>query len=380
MSNVLTAIAPVLYSAAQIVPRELVGFAGSVATNFDAKSVAYNDTVKVPVVPTKTVGAYTPAMTTTAGSDTTPTAVTLTLSNNRMSTFNLTGEEEQSLLNGGENAQEFMRQNTEQAIRAVCNEIEAAIALEAYTNASRAYGTAGATPFNATLEDASQMLKILLDNGMPKDGNLSLIIDTAAGLNIRKQITINNNSAGSAADSVMRSGELVNLAGLSVKESSQVYAHTKGTGANYQINLGAGYAVGIATMAVDTGAGTVIAGDVLSFDNDANKYVVNTALSAGSLSIGKPGLRQITADNTPVALAANFRANVALHRNALVLVVRPPLIPANANIEQMTVTDAKSGLSFLMCRVVGDGMITYRVHAVYGVKAVQPEGIAVLLG
>ena len=84
MANTMTNILPVAYKAARIVPRLLVGAVASVDTTFDAKFVAKGDTVKVPVVGVGTETDYTPAMTTTAGDNTTPTTVSLTMDQLRL--------------------------------------------------------------------------------------------------------------------------------------------------------------------------------------------------------------------------------------------------------------------------------------------------------
>jgi hypothetical protein len=52
--------------------------------------------------------------------------------------------------------------------------------------------------------------------------------------------------------------------GLNLHNSAGVTTHTKGSGASYQLNLGAGYAVGSTSFALDTGSGTILAGDILT--------------------------------------------------------------------------------------------------------------------
>ena len=166
MSNTMTALAPILWSVAQKIPRELTGVLGAVTLDFDDKGVALNDTVKVPIIAQGSSSTYTPAMTTTAGSDNTPTTASIVINNSNQYTWNVTGEQERSLLNGGDNAKEFMRQNMEQGVRTLVNAIESRAYVVACTNASRAIGTAGTTPFASAITVGSQTLQIMLDNGM----------------------------------------------------------------------------------------------------------------------------------------------------------------------------------------------------------------------
>lgn len=384
MANTLTALAPVAYTAAAIVPRELVGYVASARRDFDDKGAALNDTIKVPSVPAKSTDDYTPAMTTTAGGDSTPTTVDVKITASKLSSFHLTGEQERSLENGGDNAKEFMRQNIEQAIRALINGMELAGHTEIYKAASRAYGTAGTTPFASAISDIPEVKKILKDNGIPDDGNLSLVLSSAASTNLAKIPTLNGNAPGSVADNIMNAGAVAKLHNVFIRESGQITAHTIGTGStSYAVNLEAGYAVGSDTIALDTGSGTIVAGDIFTNTQsgvDANKYVVKTALASGSLVLNAPGIRKAWADNNTTAVGAAYTPNVLLHRNCAVLVARNPIIPANANIEQLPITDPVTGLTFLLCRVAGDGMVTYRVHACYGWKALDSRGIAILLG
>ena len=100
MANVFTALQPVLYSAAQEVSNEPFGCVGAIAASFDDKGVAIGDTVKVPVAPTRSTSDYTPAMTTTAGTDATASTVDVTITANKLVSWNLTGEQLRSLENG----------------------------------------------------------------------------------------------------------------------------------------------------------------------------------------------------------------------------------------------------------------------------------------
>jgi hypothetical protein len=61
-----------------------------------------------------------------------------------------------------------------------------------------------------------------------------------------------------------------------IKESGQITTVTKGTGASY-VTSGS-TAVGVTDIALVTGTGTVLPGDVVTFAADANnKYVVAPA-------------------------------------------------------------------------------------------------------
>ena len=377
MANVLDALTPVLYSAFRVVPRELTGFVNSVTTDFNDKGVAKGDSVKVPVYPAASAGDTTPAATFPTGSDNTPFTRDVTLDQARQVSWHLTAEEERSLLNG-DNREDSIRQMFQQGIRTLVNEAEAYVANIAITNASRATGTAGTTPFGSDLSDAAKVKQILDDNGAPDDGMRSIIIDTNAGVNLRSLTQLTNvNEAGT--DDLLRAGEIDNLFRMSIKESAGVVSHTKGTGTGYLVD--GVQAVGTKTIAVTDGSGTILAGDIITHASDAtNKYVVNTGVAApGDIVIGAPGLQIAAADDDAITIGDSYVGNVGFHKSALCLVSRPALQP-EGYWEQTVVSDPQTGLSMLFVRVPQDGQVSWFLRWVYDAFAPNKEYIATLLG
>lgn len=377
MANVFTALAPTLFSAAQEVAAEPFGVIDSINTQFSSQGVAIGDTVTVPVAPVRAAGDYTPAMTTTAGTDATASSVAVTIDYNRAVSWNLTGEQIRSLQNGG-NYEEWVRQLIAQGMRTLRNEAEGYAATAIYKAASRAVGTAGTTPFASTLDAFVDARRVLRDNGAPM-ADLQFVMNTAASSNLFK-LGVMQQAYQAGTDTERRQGIFLRQFGFMVKESAGIITHTKGTGASYLVNNASGIAVGGTAVAVDTGTGTVLAGDVVTFAADTNnKYVVNSALTGGAFSLGNPGARVAIADNNAVTVGNNYTANLAFERNAVVAVMRPPLIPANANIEQRTISDGR-GMTYLLVQVTGDGMVTWRLHLAYGFKTVQPEFVCSVMG
>lgn len=175
MANNLTAIARDLFSAAQKVSQEPVGVINAINMNFDNKGVAKGDKVKVPVAPSASATDFTPAMTTTAGTDATAQAVEVEITANKAVSWNLTGEQMRSLKNA-ESDKEWARQMIEQGMRALRNLAESDAAAAVKAGASRGFGTAGTTPFASDLTGLTNIRKILQDNGAPM-ADLNLIVD-----------------------------------------------------------------------------------------------------------------------------------------------------------------------------------------------------------
>ena len=387
MANTLTSILPVIYEAADTVSRELTGFIPAVFRNSTAERAGLNQTITYPVVPTMAAADITPAATPSTGTDITIGTGTMTISKSRKVSFNWTGEEQTALSNGDRpQLTNILRDQFSQAMRTLVNEIEADLWVAAYKGSSRAYGTAATTPFGTAndLSDFAGVRQILDDNGAPQT-DLHLVLGSAAMANLRgkQSVLFKVNEAGTA--DFLRRGVIGDVMGLMLHNSFPITVHTKGTGASYQLNLGAGYAAGSTTFAVDTGSGTILAGDILTNSQagrDANKYVVNTALSAGSLSIGAPGNRVAWVDNDTVAVGNSYTPNVAFHRNALHLITRAPAMPAGGDgADDVTeIVDPTSGLAFQVALYRQYRQISYEVGMAWGVKAVKSAHIATLIG
>jgi len=376
MPNSLTPLAPTLFAAAQEVSQEPSALLDSIAVDFADQGVAIGDKVKVTIAPSRSTKDYTPAMTPSAGDDAAATALEVAITANKMVDWHLTGEQMRSLENGN-NYEEWLRQMMAQGMRALRNMAEADLALAIKVGASRALGTPGTTPFASNIDDIAALFKLLKDNGAPM-ADLALVMDTAAGFNLRK-LGIIQQAYQAGNDEERRSGNFLKQFGFALKESAGIGLHTKGTGASY-VTDGA-HALAATSVLLKTGTGTILPGDVVSFAGDtANKFVVNSGIAApGSIVLGRPGLRKAIADANALTVGNGYTANLAFERNAVVGVVRPPLIPSNPTIEQLPVSDSK-GLTYLLAKVVGDGMVTFRLHLAWGFKVGQSEHVAVLMG
>jgi hypothetical protein len=381
MANVLTNLAADIYVAADVVGRELTGFIPAATINANgSERVAKGDTVRAAFTRAASVVDVSEAMTIPEGTDQTVDNKTLSISNSRAVQIPYTGEDIRHL-NNGVGFETVYGDQIAQAMRALVNEMEADLAEEAYKNASRAFGAAGTTPFASNFSEVAELRQILVDNGMPaNDGQASLVLSTVAGTNLRQLAQLQKVNEAGGAD-LLRQGTLLELQGLSLRESAQVQAHTKGTGASYLLN-DASSAIGDTSIAADGGSGTILAGDVVTFNGDTNKYVVNTALSGGSFAIGSPGLRLALADNAAITVGNSYTANVAFHRRALEIAMRAPAVPegGDAADDAMTVQDPFSGLVFEIRVYRGYRKTMIEVAAAWGVKAWKPDFIALLLG
>ena len=375
MANTLSNLIPDVYAALDVVSRELVGVVPGVSRDARADRLATSQTIRVTQAPTNTAATFTPSMTVPAAIDQTIANASLTLTKNRYSGFSWTGEEEYSV-DQGPGFLSIRQGQIAQAFRVLTNEMENDLADAIAQGASRAYGTAGTTPFASTLADSAQVRKILDDNGAPTSGR-SLAINTSAGAALRTlgQLTKANEAGNSMT---LRDGELLNLHGFSIRESAQINDATAGTGASYLLN--GALAVGATTVTVDTGSGTILAGDVVTIG--AHKYVAATALAANVFTINAPGIVAAAADNLAITVNATSARNIAWTSDAVLLATRLPMFPAQGDlaIDNEIVTDPRTGISFDLRVYPGDGMVLYRLHALWGFKVLKPAHTAIMLG
>lgn len=385
MANTLTGLIPTIYKSADRVLREQVGFIGAVYLDPSAEQAAKDQNITYPIVPTMSATDVTPAAVPTEPSAVTVSYGTMTISKVKKVPFFWSGEEQASL---GSLYPTVLQDQFAQAFRTIVNEVESDLFLATKKGASRAYGTAGTTPFAtaADLSDVAQVRKILIDNGA-WTGDMHLVLNSTSGAQIRgKQSSLFKvNEAGDAA--MLREGRLGNLEGFSLHESGQIVSHSIGTGTGYLVDLTADYAVGSTTVHVDTGTGTFLAGDVITnskTSRDTNKYVVNTGFAGngdGDIVLGKPGNKIAWVNNDPITIGAAYTGNFAFERNAVHLLTRTPKLPKEGALgEHMVVTDAYSGISFLISMYPGYHEVIVEVSLAWGVKAVKSEAIATLLG
>lgn len=381
MANTLTNLIPTMYAALDVVSRELVGLIPAVTRNSSLERAALNQSILVPVTTPGTAADNTPGVTAPDTGDQTIDNVEITISKSKHIPIRWNGEQTRGMQNAGTYDTSLQAQ-FEQAFRSLANLIEADLA-STYKNASRAYGTAGTTPFGTAgdLSDVAGVRQILDDNGSPQSG-LRLVVGSAAMANIRgKQSTLFKvNESGT--NELLRRGTIGELEGFDMGNSGQVASVTKGTGSGYLVNNGAGYAVGDTAITVDTGTGTILAGDVITFAGDANKYVVASALSGGVVTLAKPGLRAAVADNVAITVGNSFRGNLAFAKSAIQLVTRTPALPTGGDTadDAMMITDPVSGLTFEVAVYRQFLQVVYHVRIAWGWKAIKPEHISLLLG
>lgn len=392
MANTLTSLIPTIYEALDVVSREMVGYIPAVTRNSSAERAALNQSILVPTAPAVSAADNTPAVTAPNTGDQTIGNVSMTIDKSKHVPIRWSGEEQKGLINAGSYAG-ILRNQFVQGFRTLVNLIEADLHATVYTNASRAYGTAGTAPFGTAgdLSDIAQLRKILDDNGAPQT-DLQFVAGSAAIANIRgkQSVLFKANEAGT--DALLREGILGRLEGFDVHNSAATGVHTKGAMTGADVNNGAGYAVGDTTITFDGGTVNttgIKAGDVITAAGDTNNYVVGTGSTAtgGDIILNSPGLRATLADAVELTVGNSYTPNMGFSRSAVQLITRVPQMPIGPDgramdmaDDVMTITDPVTGLSFEIAVYRQFMQLVYHIRLAWGAKAIKDAHIATLMG
>jgi hypothetical protein len=188
----------------------------------------------------------------------------------------------------------------------------------------------------------------------------------------------------------MRQGVFMTTSGMDLRESGQIVTQTAGAMAS-ATSTSAAFTVGQTVIPLATaGTGVVAAGDVITFANDANKYVITSVSFAGAnpasgdtITLAAPGLRVAQGAATrAITVIATSARNMAFNRSAIVLAARLPERPSAGDmaIDVTTLVDARSGLAFEVAVYPGYRKVVYEVSLAWGYEVIKPAHTALLLG
>ena len=387
----LSALIPIIYEARDRVAREQVGLLTAATRDASETQAAVGQVVRSPVTRPTALVAIAPSNVVPNTGGQTIDYKDLTISSSYAAPIQWTGEEQRAI---GGNYETVIRDQFTQAFRTLDNTIEASLVTTMLNGgASRATGAAGTSPFNTAgdFSDFANGHLILNNNGAPEDDR-RLVMGFAAFANMTgKQSSLwKANEAGT--DEFLRRGIINEVLNFKFHKSAQIdkNAHTVGTGAATYGSDGSGavtpstYQVGETAIKLKTGSGTVLAGDVVTFAGDTNKYVVVTGVTAAgqTMTIAAPGLQQTLADAVTMTIGAAYKGNIVLHPTALMLATRAPIMPAGGDAAAAVemVYDEVSGMSYQVAEYKVYRQVHYEVGAAWGSLANKPEFAALLLG
>jgi hypothetical protein len=382
LANTLTALMPDMYDALDVVSRELAGFIPAVTLDASADRAAIGQNIRIPITPAAAAEDVTPGQLPADDGDQTITNNALIITKSRTVPFRWTGEEQKGV-NSGPGYKNIRRDQIAQAMRTLVNEVEAALGGLA-VSASRAYGTAGTTPFASDLSDPANIRKIISDNG-GWSSDMQLVIDTTAGAKVRSlaQLTKANESG---TIELREQGTLLDIHGFKLRESAGVQTIAVGSVTGTVTATGAKGAASVTITTAASSTVAILAGDIITFAGDSNKYVAAAALtvaasSTGTLTLVDPGLRT-TISAAAVTVVGAATRNMAFPRSSIVLATRAPALPEEGDMaaDRTLITDPRTGLTFEVAMYLQYRRVRYEVSLAYGFANIKPRHTAILLG
>ncbi len=386
-ANTLTNLIPTLYEALDVVSREMIGFIPAVSRDTRMERAALNQTINIFIAPAIAGGNITPGAAPASDGDAVLGNTTMTITKSRYWPVRWNGEEQKSVAASGQ-LNNVIRDQFAQAFRAAAGEVEADLAA-LYLYASRAYGTYNAVPFGtaADFTDFSQSAKILDDNGAPKTDR-KMVLGSAAWANLsgKQSVLFKANEAGTT--DLLRRGIMGQVQGWDLHNSSGIAASvTAGTGASATTD-NAGYAVGATVLTLDSaGTGTLLAGDIVTFAGDTNKYVIASGdadvSNGGTITLAEPGLKvAMSAATKAITVVGTTARNMFFSKSAIALGTRAPALPEGGDMadDRTMVVDPISGLAFEVSVYRQYRQVKYEVALAWGVKVIAPRHVGILIG
>jgi hypothetical protein len=384
MGNTITNMEVDAYVALNTVLDSPRGLIGSVAMDAKANAVAKGKSVNSFLTPDPgEPGDFTPSMTDPGAKNEEFGNIAVTLDQMKYLDLSWSGEEEYAV---DQTFGHLAPQQQQIAARMdrLLTRAEAWLWGKMYKKASRAYGAAATKPFGTAgnLADVGEMDRILVENGVPEGALRFGVLSPLAAVNL---IGLQSQAQMAGDASMQRSGVLLDYAGFKLKRSAGIGRHTAGTNNGaYDVNqLATPPVAGDKTIAFDTGAGTILAGDIIvnaEAGRDPEKYVVGTALNAGSLKLNA-GLRTAWNDNDTITGTATYTANLFFARTAAIFATRIPAFPEHGDkaTYAFTVTHPRDKISFMLRYYPGTGMGTWRIFFLYGGEVLDSLQIATLI-
>jgi hypothetical protein len=411
-SNTLTSLVQTIYEARDKVAREFIGLT-TVATRDASEDIAaIGQTIRSPVTQAVGAVAIVPNNVVPNSGGQTILYRDLVINNSYSVPLQWTGEEQRAV---GAQYDWIIQNQFEQAFRTLGNTIEASLVstmVGGTSNSvladqapdtggtSRAYGTAGTTPFGYVTATNDGMLpfaqaNLILDNNGCPATDRCLVLSNSAYQNIVALPNIYKVNQYGGPEALVN-GFIGELGGFKFYRSGQLdnNKHTAGTGTGYT-STGSGaingtqYQVGETLITLGVGSGTVLNGDIVTFAGDANKYVVAKGVTApGIITLSAPGLQQTLSNGVAMTIGASYTANLAFDPTALMLATRAPLMPmgGDAASDVLMIADplatefGKPGISYQIAQYRTYRMIHTDIGVAWGSLANKPEFAAMILG
>ncbi len=377
MANSLSAVMPKILARGLLALREQAVMPRLVNADYSNDAARKGDTIDVPLPSAVAVSDVTPSNTAPAPADTAPTVAQVSLNQWKKAGFHLTDREMLEI----DAEESFVPMQMAEAVRALANAVNASVHAE-YAGVYGFVGDAGSTPFAGDVASATAARKLLNKQLAPRSDRRGVLdFDAEANALALPQFS-DAEKVGSSG--VKIEGEIGRKFGIDWVADDGVVTHVAGTAADsgsYTVTTASPASAGAGSVSVrtDSGSPTLVVGDVISFAGHAQTYVVTAgaSLTVGGVAVAiAPALRADVADAAAVTVRSSHVVNLAFHRDAFALAMRP-LSAGMADLALgnriLAMTDAQTGLSLRLEVSRQYKQTVWEFDVLWGVKLVRPE-------
>lgn len=372
MANTFTDIVDKIFARGLLALRENAIMPRLVNTNWGAQVASQGDVINVPIPSAMTVADVSPSNTPPAGGDVAPTKVDISLNRWRKVDMHVTDKEAREIAQGAREVQ------LSEAMKALGNDVDQYL-LGLYAGVYGFAGTAGTTPFASDLSAATGARKVLGQQLAPPDPRY-IVLNPDAEANALLIRAVQDASFRANQANTLRTGMIGQLLGFDWFMDQNVTTHASTALTAGAATVNGAHAVGVTSVSIAkaTNAAELVEGDIITIAGDDQTYVVtaDTTLAVGNTSVPiSPALKVATSGGEAVTLKAAHDVNLAFHRDAFALAVRP-LAPADGftgGNEIRTGVDPVSGLALTLEISREYNRTKYQWSILYGAKLVRPE-------
>lgn len=374
MANDLSAFIPQILAQALPILRATLVYPRLVNRQFEPAPGERGSTITIPVSYALSVSDVTPSNTPPSTADIVPTYETITLDRWRESAFYLTDRDLVQVSSG------ILPMQAQEAVKALANDVNTWIVGELRKSVPYTVGTPGTAPFNTDFSEYLDARRILNENLAPMTDR-AVVLDAVADANVLGLRPIQDASYRGTTDGI-REAMIGRILGADwYLDQSTITDFTPGTATGWLVN-GAVLA-GNKQVAVDTGSGTFVPGDTLTFAGDSLPYSVESF--AGNILTVSPKLRVNIADNAAVTRTSGSTVtsiNFVMHRQAFAFGSRPFVGDASRELGVAfdSIADPNSGLTLRLELSREHKRYRWAFDILYGGKVLRPEWAVKLYG
>jgi hypothetical protein len=374
MPNILDDIIPKILSGALQSLRESCIMPRLVNGDYSADARQKGDRINVTIPTTIAPVDVVPANIAPNPPDLIATTTPIVLDNWKEAAFYLTDRDQLSIMEG------YTPLQVSEAGKTIANAIDSSL-LNLYKFSYLFTGTAGTTPFDSAAGTTSaQNARRLLNRAACPPQNRRMVLDVDADANATGLPQFQS-ADRAATDMTITEGMIGRKLGFDFYYDQLMPRHAPVRTAPTGWLVNGQYAAGVNTINIDTGAGTIVEGDLFTIAGNTQSYVVRSSTATSVTFLPKTPVA--IADNSAITFVANHAVNLGFHRDAIGMAVRSL---QNSELElalggrAMVMVDPVSQIPLRLEVTREYKRVRWSIDCLWGVGAVRPECMVRLVG